>query len=169
MEGQKVGKKFDKKAYRTKKYDNKAKLEEWKQKRKVSMQHKYKKLLKKEPTGHRALDIYKQFENTEPSSQQHNNNQNKPETLASKTGGKFVKNTSLNRARQKFEEKKAAKAQRQAEILQRQKDRDEALKKYKEKKELRFKKLNAKNRKGQPLMGGRIELLLEKIQEQMAQ
>ena len=83
MEGRKEVKKFDKKAYRTKKYDNKAKLEEWKQKRKVSMQHKYKKLLKKEPTGHRALDIYKQFENTEPFCQQHNHNQTKPETLAS--------------------------------------------------------------------------------------
>jgi hypothetical protein len=80
-----------------------------------------------------------------------------------------VKHSSLHRAKQRFEEKKAAAARKQEEFQQRQKDRAEALKKYRQKKDLRFKKLSAKTRKGQPLMGGRIELLLEKIQEQMAQ
>jgi hypothetical protein len=83
--------------------------------------------------------------------------------------GKVVKHSSLHRAKQRFEEKKAAAARKQEEFQQRQKDRAEALKKYRQKKDLRFKKLSAKTRKGQPLMGGRIELLLEKIQEQMAQ
>jgi hypothetical protein len=162
MEGQKEKKKFDKKAYRTKKYDNKSKLEEWKQKRKVAMQHRYKKLLKKEQSTFSAAEIYKQFESKKESGAA---DEDKP----SKTVKTFPHNKSMNRARQKFEEKKAARAQKQAEFLQRQKEREEALKKYKQKKDMRFKKLNAKNKKGQPLMGGRIELLLEKIQEQMSQ
>jgi hypothetical protein len=69
MAGSNEKKKFDKKAYRTKKYDNKAKLADWKEKRKVAMQHKYKKMLKKEgKTGQNVMDIYKQFETTQPSS-----------------------------------------------------------------------------------------------------
>jgi hypothetical protein len=69
MAGSNEKKKFDKKAYRTKRYDNKAKLADWKEKRKVAMQHKYKKMLKKEgKTGQNVIYIYKQFETTQPSS-----------------------------------------------------------------------------------------------------
>lgn len=172
MDGEKCKKKFDKKAYRTKKYDNKAKLDDWKEKRRVAMQHKYKKLLKKEKNvGSSAAELYRQFEaeDTKTADLASSVLQQSPaRTKNSANSGKYVKNKSLNRAKLRFEEKRAAAARKQEEFLQRQKDRAEALKKYKQKKDLRFKKLSAKNKKGQPLMGGRIELLLEKIQEQMS-
>ena len=171
MEGPKEKKKFDKKAYRAKKYDNKAKLQEWKEKRKVAMEHKYKKLLRKQgKAGPSVLDIYKEFETERIGGLEGGDPSTAPRDNSVKKGSeKLVKKTSLNRAKQRFEEKKDAAAKRQEEFLKRQKDREEALKKYRQKKDLRFKKLNAKNKKGQPLMGGRIELLLEKIQQQMAQ
>lgn len=43
-------------------------------------------------------------------------------------------------------------------------EREEALRNYKEKKMRNFKVLSKKTRKGQPVMKGRIEMLLEKIQ-----
>jgi len=169
MGGPNEKKKFDKKAYRTKKYDNKAKLEDWKEKRKVSMQHKYKKMLKKEgKAAHNVMEIYKQFESTNPAGSETPSGLDNG-TRQKKQSTKVIKHSSLNRAKQRFEEKKAAAARKQEEFQQKQKERAEALKKYRQKKDLRFKKLSAKTRKGQPLMGGRIELLLEKIQEQMAQ
>ena len=39
------------------------------------------------------------------------------------------------------------------------------MKRYKEKKTERFKVLSRKNKKGQPLMSGRMEMLLDKIRQ----
>ena len=61
---------------------------------------------------------------------------------------------------------RAAKEQKKQEYLKRQGEKNEAIKKYKEKKAERFKILNAKTKRGQPKMAGRIELLLAKIEEQ---
>ena len=51
-------------------------------------------------------------------------------------------------------------------LLRKQEEKKAAVKKYKEKKAERLKILNAKTKRGQPKMGGRIELLLAKIEEQ---
>ena len=44
-------------------------------------------------------------------------------------------------------------------------ERVEALKEYKRKKEEKFKVLSRKTKRGQPVMGARMEMLLEKIQQ----
>lgn len=49
----------------------------------------------------------------------------------------------------------------------RREEREEALRKYKEKKLRNFKLLSKKTKKGQPVMKGRIEMLLEKIQQSL--
>lgn len=53
------------------------------------------------------------------------------------------------------------------EIIRKKEERNKALKKYKEKKIHAFKALSKKTKKGQPVMKGRIEMLLEKIQESL--
>lgn len=47
-------------------------------------------------------------------------------------------------------------------------EREEALKKYKEKRMQTYKQLSRKTKKGQPVMNVRLEMLLEKIQQQVA-
>lgn len=46
-----------------------------------------------------------------------------------------------------------------------QKEKDEATKKYLEKKRENYKKISAKTKWGQPVMKGRMEILLERIQK----
>ena len=48
------------------------------------------------------------------------------------------------------------------------KERELAIEKSKKKRLERIKKLTQKTKKGQPVMKGRIEILLEKIQRQVA-
>lgn len=48
-------------------------------------------------------------------------------------------------------------------------EREEALRKYKQKRLQTYKQLSRKTTKGQPVMNVRLEMLLEKIQQQMAQ
>ena len=64
-------------------------------------------------------------------------------------------------------DRKKEKAKREADCLKRQQEKEAKQKIYQAKKDKRYKTLKAKNKRGQPLMGGRIELLLEKIQESM--
>ena len=47
-------------------------------------------------------------------------------------------------------------------------EKEEALKKYKEKRMQTYKKLSRKTKKGQPVMKDRLEMLLEKIQQQVS-
>lgn len=62
----------------------------------------------------------------------------------------------VEKNREKTEENARAKA-----------EREEALKKYQEKKIHTFKVLSQKTKKGQPVMKGRLEMLLEKIQQNL--
>merc|ERR1711890_72514 len=134
---------FDKKAWREKKYSNKVRVDEWQNKRKVYMQRKYHKMLKKEG-----------FQKVPP---------------------KCVKSDNANvtpmgtRTPLEDEEKIAEKKRNHEEIQRKNKERDEAMKKYKERKTEKFKKISAKTKRGQPVMAGRMELLLERIQKQCTQ
>ena len=47
-------------------------------------------------------------------------------------------------------------------------EKEQKIKEYKQKKIKRSKVMNSKTKKGQPRMGARIELLLEKIQKSVA-
>ena len=65
----------------------------------------------------------------------------------------------------KLRQKQAEKKQKEEEKKRRFLERAEALKAYKEKKAERFKTLSKKTRRGQPVMAGRMEMLLEKIKQ----
>lgn len=171
MDPSKAAKKpFNKAAYRKKKYDKKSKVEEWQNKRKSYMTHKYKKIKKKEGPG---LDVSKLYEseNTERKENIHGEVKQDSRHSVSKPDGSKPpykkKLSSMQKAKLQFDKKKAENDRKQAEFLNRQKQKEEKLKIYKEKKEKRFRAISAKTKKGQPLMGGRMELLLQKIQESM--
>ena len=129
-----------------KKYGHSHKVDQWKEKHKLAAKFKYKRLLKKE---------------------QKNNPNFVPVADQKKfSKDKSSKNFALNKAKSKFNEAVSKKQSKREEFLRKQEEKNEAVKKYKEKKAARLKVLNAKNKRGQPKMGGRIELLLAKIEEQ---
>ncbi|KAG0712310.1 Thyroid transcription factor 1-associated protein 26 [Chionoecetes opilio] len=69
------------------------------------------------------------------------------------------------RARAEYRRKIEEKEQGQEETVKRKQEAEIAKKKYKEQRLHRFKKLNQKTRKGQPVMQGKIELMLEALQQ----
>ncbi|XP_050686450.1 thyroid transcription factor 1-associated protein 26 homolog isoform X2 [Eriocheir sinensis] len=71
----------------------------------------------------------------------------------------------LRRARAAYKKKIEEKQQKQEEVTSRREEAEAAKKKYKEKRLHRFKKLSQKTRKGQPVMRGKIELMLEALQQ----
>lgn len=64
-----------------------------------------------------------------------------------------------------FQRKKEEKQHQKTGILKKINERKDALKKYKETKAEKYKKLSKKTKKGQPVMKDRLEMLLQKIQE----
>jgi hypothetical protein len=75
------------------------------------------------------------------------------------------KDYAFYKAKQEYQHRLNEKKKRIEKAAQVKAEREEALKKYKEKKTRNSKILSMKTKKGQPLMKGRIELLLEKIQQ----
>lgn len=75
----------------------------------------------------------------------------------------------FHKARQEFLDKRNEQWRQEEEAFRVKAEREEALKKYKEKRMQTYKQLSRKTRKGQPVMNVRLEMLLEKIQQQMAQ
>merc|ERR550519_1960219 len=88
------------------------------------------------------------------------------QSFTNKNDGDKKTNYGFNKAKRKFDDKLAIKEKKQLEIQRRQKEKEAAIKKYKEKKAVKMKALTAKTKRGQPVMADRIELLLEQIQEQ---
>ncbi|KAF8786415.1 thyroid transcription factor 1-associated protein 26-like [Argiope bruennichi] len=76
--------------------------------------------------------------------------------------------TFFKRAMHEYERRKAIKEERKLMKEAKKKEREEALRKYTEKKRENFKKLSQKTKWGQPVMRGRMEILLEKIQKSVA-
>ena len=75
------------------------------------------------------------------------------------------KKKSFRQAKDEFERRKNVAEKKQKADVRKQKflEKQEAIKAYKSKKAEKFKVLSRKNSKGQPIMAGRMELLLEKI------
>lgn len=69
------------------------------------------------------------------------------------------------KAKEELERRKKEKAEAKALKESQKAERDEALAKYKKEKIKKFIQLKKKTKKGQPVMAGRMELLLEKIQK----
>lgn len=75
------------------------------------------------------------------------------------------KSYAFHKAKQEYRRKVDEKKKRIEEAARTKAEREEALKNYKEKKIRNFKVLSKKTKKGQPVMKGRIEMLLERIQQ----
>lgn len=73
----------------------------------------------------------------------------------------------LQRARQEFERIRQLKEEVRQEKEEKRKEREAAIEKSRLIRLERMKKLTQKTKKGQPVMKGRIEILLEKIQKQV--
>ncbi|XP_063603946.1 thyroid transcription factor 1-associated protein 26 homolog [Penaeus indicus] len=107
-------------------------------------------------------------EETEPSTSSHLSTVNSDETDVFSELGKPKKKKlySWQRAKLEYKKKVAEREQKKEEAVRRKEEMQIARKKYKEKKLHRYKKLSKKNNRGQPLMSGRIELMLEKLMEE---
>lgn len=76
-------------------------------------------------------------------------------------------NYALRKAKREHLRKQEEKKKRIEEATRVKTEREEALKKYKQKKLHAFKTLSRKTKKGQPVMKGRMEMLLEKIERDL--
>lgn len=71
------------------------------------------------------------------------------------------------KAKQELEKRKQEKEQLKVQRENEKSERESALQKYKKEKVRKYVQLKKKTKKGQPVMAGRMELLLEKIQKNM--
>lgn len=75
----------------------------------------------------------------------------------------------FKRALVEYQEKQSEKEKKKEAKELARKEREEALKKYKKKKNEHYRLLAKKTKWGQPVMKNRVQILLEKLQEQMNQ
>ncbi|XP_067284229.1 thyroid transcription factor 1-associated protein 26 homolog [Pseudorasbora parva] len=95
---------------------------------------------------------------------------NKPAQSDSSHNAPFMqrkhKMSSYQKTKQEYERMKEERARKKEEFLKDKSQREEALKKYKEKKIATYQLLKRKTKKGQPNLNLQMELLLQKIQAQ---
>lgn len=151
---------FDKKAYRIKKYSKKYKLEKWEEQRKKQMLREYQKSIKNDP----MVGSYKPISFDEDTIDSTVGRFVKHPDILEKELEKTKKQDPLTRGKEKLDRIKQEKIEKLQAIEKAKQERMQKLQEYKKKKTERFKKLSKKTKKGQPVMTGRLELLLEKIQ-----
>ncbi|XP_011867211.1 PREDICTED: thyroid transcription factor 1-associated protein 26 homolog [Vollenhovia emeryi] len=139
-------KKFDKKKYRLQKYSNKYKINQWEERRKKAvLRGFYKELGKSQQiSGEASLG---------------SNSKNGDEASASRHKG-----SAFFKAKREYRRKQEEAKKRREDAARVKAEREEALRNYKEKRMRNFKLLSKKTSKGQPVMKGRVEMLLERIQ-----
>lgn len=136
---------FDKKKHRLKKYSNKYKVDQWQERRKRAVLRGY----------------YKEIPKDRCARQKGTETKVETRSRENDTSGPKKSPSFFDVARKEYERKKE-------ETLRVKAEREEALRKYKEKKMQAYKKLSKRTKKGQPVMKDRIELLLQKIQQDKA-
>ncbi|KZC14356.1 PREDICTED: thyroid transcription factor 1-associated protein 26 homolog [Dufourea novaeangliae] len=142
---------FDKKKYRTQKYSNKYKINQWEERRKKAiLRDYYKELDKSQRDSKKPLSL-------KDGDQDKNDKQMQVKKISA-----------FHKAKKEFLRKKDEKRERKEEAMRVKSEREEALKKYKQKRMQTYKKLSKKTKKGQPVMKDRLEMLLEKIQQQIS-
>lgn len=77
------------------------------------------------------------------------------------------KGYAFHKAKQEYERRADEKTRRLEEAARVKAEREEALRKYRNRKTRNYKVLSRRTRKGQPVMKGRIEMLLERIQQNL--
>ncbi|XP_068987727.1 thyroid transcription factor 1-associated protein 26 homolog [Bombus flavifrons] len=141
---------FNKKEYRLQKYSNKYKVSQWEQRRKQAvLRGFYKQIGRDQQQNLKKLAFEANDQNGHEKQQR--------------------KISAFHKAKQEFLDKRNEKWRQKEEASRVKAEREEALKKYKEKRMQTYKQLSRKTKKGQPVMNVRLEMLLEKIQQQMAQ
>ncbi|XP_044265587.1 thyroid transcription factor 1-associated protein 26-like [Tribolium madens] len=146
---------FNKNKWRSEKYSFKNKLENWKDKRTEYIRHGYYKEQNREKNKFDVNKIYEEEERREKREDEDT------EQVKEENGLKRHKKS----FKERIQEEKEAK---RAEFLRKKAEKEEALQKYQKAKMEKFKKLNKKTKRGQPVMKGRIEYLLEKIQRSVS-
>ena len=126
------------------------------------MMHKYKKILKKETGGLDVAKIYSEQSSGSSKKDDKSNGDKKDDPQNTKFK---KKKSAFQKAKLRLADQIDEKAKREEDFQKKQTERATKIKAYQEKKEKRYNVIKARNKKGQPLMGGRIELLLEKIQQ----
>lgn len=152
---------FDKKAYRIKKYSKKYKLDQWEEQRKKQLLRNYYKEVKNDP----AVGSYKPIrfdEDVVDSNQEVGRFVKHPDVLEKERAEK--RKDPFKQAREQYNKIKQEKQQKKEAIEKAKEEKNQKLQEYKKKKHERFKKLSKKTKKGQPVMTGRMEILLDKIQ-----
>lgn len=160
---EKEKKPFDKKAYRLKKYSKKYKLEQWEEQRKKRLLREYHKDVKNDP----SVGSYKpkSFDEDVPDGNEVVGKYVRHPDLIDKENSIIkAKKDPFHKAKEQYDKVKQQKIEKQQEIERVKEERKQKLEEYKKKKHDRFKKLSKKTKKGQPVMTGRLEMLLEKIQ-----
>ncbi|XP_050671508.1 uncharacterized protein LOC126969918 isoform X2 [Leptidea sinapis] len=149
---------FDKKAYRLKKYSKKYKLEQWEEQRKKQLLNEYKKSIKNDPMFGQYKP--KSFDDDVTDSNEIGKFVRHPDVLEKEA---LVKKDRFFKVKEQFSKVKNEKLKKQQDMEKAKEEREKKLQQYKKTKQERFKKLSKKNKKGQPVMAGRMELLLNKI------
>lgn len=142
------GSKSSKSKWRNKTYNHKSKVQQFEERRRKSALHKYYKELKK--SGEKV-----------PGTSVKSDSKASVDNHSRRTWNPYEK------AKEELEKRKKEKADAKAQKEIQKAERDEALMRYKKEKTRKFIKLTKKTKKGQPVMAGRMELLLEKIQKKM--
>ncbi|KAJ8955871.1 hypothetical protein NQ318_005419 [Aromia moschata] len=161
---------FDKKVYRLKKYSKKYKIDQWEERRKKAILHGYYRTLKEDEPKLDVQAIYSKYkdeidrdsdETEDKITEENENNLNTSINVANTfnseeevvpKGSKAKKGKAFKKVQQEFERIRDEKRQKREEMLKKKAEREEALQAYKIKKAEKFKKLNRKTKKGQPIM-----------------
>ncbi|PSN47401.1 hypothetical protein C0J52_11162 [Blattella germanica] len=121
-------------------------VEQWEQRRRKGVLHSYYKELRKTPGYSRP-------------------ERNSTEEAAVSYSKRPPKLTAYQAAQLEYERKQAEKAAKLEELTRKREEKSAAIAKYKARKTEIYKKLSKKTKKGQPVMKGRLELLLEKLEK----
>uniref|UniRef100_A0A1B6CCI9 Uncharacterized protein n=1 Tax=Clastoptera arizonana TaxID=38151 RepID=A0A1B6CCI9_9HEMI len=128
---------FNKKEWRKKKYSNQYKVKKWEERRQKAVVRSYFKEIIKDKSNSKTIT------NVQPQK----------------------KMSAYQAAKCEFNKINEEKKKRFAEISKKKEEIKEALKEYRKKKCEKFKKLSKKNKRGQPVMKDRIQMLYEKVQD----
>lgn len=164
----KIAKKpFNKKKWRLQRYSKKYKLQQWEEKKKKVVLREYYKIKKDDaPVNFDVQKIYEEADRVDEIENENNLNCEVTDyTPNVDQQGPPPKMKKYHRnPYDEYQYSKEEKRKRREEIRKRKEERDKALQKYKEEKTQKFKKLNKKTKKGQPVMKYRMQMLLEQIE-----
>ncbi|KDR14970.1 thyroid transcription factor 1-associated protein 26-like [Zootermopsis nevadensis] len=140
---------FNKKEWRRRKYSNKYKVEQWEEHRRRAVLRSYHKELRRSAS---QSSVGKNHMST---------------SLICENKERLPRLTAYQKAEEDYKCKQEEKIAKLKEDQKKRQERSQAIARYQNNKAEVFKKLSKKTKKGQPVMKGRIEILLEKLQQDL--